>query len=121
MRFAKAGTTSKSLCSVYRVRLQIRRLGGIAGVRLRAELDTSDLPADQAAAVEDAVRGLRGHLPSGPPRPDAFRYEITRLDERDSPAVSIDERDIPPVLAAAIAEVAKSADIEGPNRKANPG
>ena len=121
MRFARAGTTSISPCSVLRVRLQIRRLGGIAGVRLRAELDTSDLPAEQAAAVEDAVRGLSGHLPSAPPRPDAFRYEITQLDDPDSAAVSIDERDIPPVLGVAIEEVAKSAEIEGPGRRSNPG
>jgi hypothetical protein len=91
-------------------------VGGIAGVRLRAEFDTSELPSEQAAGVEGAVRGLSGRLPSEPPRPDAFRYEITQLDDPGSPAVSIDQRDVPPELAGLIEQVARSGEIEKPDR-----
>ncbi len=91
-------------------------MGGIAGVRLRAEFDTSELPAEQAAGVEEAVRGLAQRTPSGPPRPDAFRYEIARLDDPDSAPVSIDQRDVPAGLTGLIEEVAKSGEIEKPSR-----
>jgi hypothetical protein len=101
------------------VRLRIRRLGGIAGVKLRTEIDTAELPSEQAARVEDAVRSLSGRPPSAPPRPDAFRYEITQLEDPDSPAVSIDERDTPPALTGLIEHLDRTGEIEG--RKAHPG
>jgi hypothetical protein len=119
MRSAKAGTTSKSPCSVYRVRLQIRRLGGIAGVRLRTELDTAKLPAEQANRVEGAVRGLAERPPSAPPHPDAFRYEITQLEDPDSPVVSIEESNVPPDLTGLIEHLDRTGEIEG--RKPHPG
>jgi hypothetical protein len=98
------------------VRLRIRRLGGIAGVRLRAELDTSDLPADRSAEIEGAIRGLRGRAASGPPRPDAFRYEITTLDDPDSTPLTLEERDVPEPLAPLIEAVSQSGEIERPER-----
>jgi hypothetical protein len=116
MRFAKAGTTSKSPCSVCCVRLRIRRTGGIAGVRLRAELDTSELPPAHGARVEEAVRGLSEQPPTPPPHPDAFRYEITQLEDPDSSPVSIYERDLPPELKDLVEQAARSGEIEGPGR-----
>jgi hypothetical protein len=82
------------------------------------ELDTSDLPAEQAAAVENAVRGLSGHLPSAPPRPDAFRYEITPLDDPDLPSASIAEGDVPAELTGLIEHLERTGEIE--ERKAHP-
>lgn len=87
-------------------------MGGIAGVRLRAELDTSELPPEHGARVEKAVRGLSGHSPAEPPHPDAFRYEITQLEDPDAAPVSIDEHDLPPELQSLVEEAAKSAEIE---------
>jgi hypothetical protein len=95
------------------VRLKIRRLGGIAGIALQAQLDTAELPAGEASRLEGAVRALAGKAPSGPPPPDAFRYEITQPDDPDSASVVIDERDVPPELAGLIELVAESGEIEG--------
>jgi hypothetical protein len=96
--------------------LRIRRLGGIAGVRLRTELDTSELPPALGARVEEAVRSLSGHSPTEPPHPDAFRYEIDRIDDPSSAPVSIDERDLSPELRDLVEQAVESAEIEGPDR-----
>jgi hypothetical protein len=85
-------------------------------VRLRAELDTSDLPDDQSAKIEGALRGLRERAPSGPPRPDAFRYEITALDDPDATPLTIEERDVPEPLVPLIEAVSQSGEIERPER-----
>jgi hypothetical protein len=94
------------------VRLKIRRLGGIAGVVLQARFDTAELPAGEASRVEGAVRALAVRAPSGPPLPDAFRYEIARLDDPDSAPIVIDEHDVPPELAGLIERVSESGEIE---------
>lgn len=91
-------------------------MGGVAGVKLRTELDTSTLPVAEAGGVEEAVRGLAGHVPSAPPPPDAFRYEIARLDEPASAPVSIDEHDLPAALAGPLEAAMESAEIELPER-----
>jgi Emfourin len=89
------------------VRLRIRRLGGIAGIALQAELDTGDLPAIEAAGVERALGRLRGAAPTGPPQPDAFRYEIVPLDD-PAAAVVLDQRDVPAELTGLVEEVGRS-------------
>jgi hypothetical protein len=94
-------------------------LGGIAGVRLRAELDTSELSPAHGARVEDAVRSLAGHSPAEPPHPDAFRYEITQLEDPDSPVVSIEESNVPADLTGLIEHLDRTGEVEG--RKAHPG
>lgn len=98
------------------MRLQIRRSGGIAGVRLRTELDTAELPDEQGARIEDAVRGLSGHSPAEPPHPDAFRYEIAQVEDPESPPVSIYEHELPPELKDLVERAARSGEIEGPGR-----
>jgi len=67
------------------VRIRVRRVGGIAGnIALAAELETADLPADQATRLEEALGGLRwGAAAPEPPHPDAFRYEVDLPDEPD--------------------------------------
>jgi hypothetical protein len=65
------------------VRIRVRRLGGIAGnIAVAAELDTADLPADDATRLEEALGGLPWGTPAAaPPHPDAFRYEVDLPDE----------------------------------------
>jgi hypothetical protein len=94
------------------VRLKIRRHGGIAGVTLHAQLDTAELPPGQRPRVEDAVRALAGKAPAEPPHPDAFRYEITALDDPDSAPLLLDEREVPPELEGLIERVSESGEIE---------
>jgi len=65
------------------VRIRIRRVGGLAGnVALGAELDTTQLPAGEAARLEAAVDALQwGAAAAAPPHPDAFRYEVDLPDQ----------------------------------------
>jgi hypothetical protein len=65
------------------VRIRVRRLGGIAGnIAVAAEMDTADLPADDATRLEEALGGLPWGAPAAaPPHPDAFRYEVDLPDE----------------------------------------
>jgi hypothetical protein len=114
----KAGKESKYPCSVCGVRLRIRRLGGIAGVTLKSEIDTDEMPAERAKSVEAAVGELAGHTPAGPPRPDGFRYEITAPEEPDSAPIVLNEGEIPEHLRGAIEEAAGSAQ---PERRERPG
>jgi hypothetical protein len=67
------------------VRIRVRRVGGIAGnIALAAELETADLPADQATRLEEALGGLPWGGPTPePPHPDAFRYEVDLPEEPD--------------------------------------
>ena len=65
------------------MRIRVRRLGGIAGnIALAAELETGQLPPDDAARLEEVVAGLPwGAEARVPPHPDAFRYEVDLPDE----------------------------------------
>jgi hypothetical protein len=65
------------------VRIRIRRVGGLAGnVALGAELDTTQLPAGEAARLEAAVDELPwGTAAAAPPHPDVFRYEVDLPDQ----------------------------------------
>jgi hypothetical protein len=92
----------------------VKRTGGIAGVAMRGELDTGELPAEQAAGVEAAVRDLAGHSPDGPPPPDGFRYEITPLDEHaDLAPIVVDESHLPQPLKGAVAAAARGGELGG--------
>jgi hypothetical protein len=67
------------------VRIRVRRVGGLAGnIALAAELETAQLPPDDAARLEEVVAGLSWGVAAGePPHPDAFRYEVDVPDEPD--------------------------------------
>jgi hypothetical protein len=67
------------------VRIRVRRVGGIAGnIALAAELETAELPPEDAARLEEALGGLPWGAPAAePPHPDAFRYEVDLPDEPD--------------------------------------
>jgi emfourin len=70
------------------MKLELVRSGGFAGIEMRSELDTSELPADQAGAVQQALEALAGgpEATSAPPgrRPggaDRFQYDLTVVDD----------------------------------------
>lgn len=53
------------------------RRGGLAGIPLRGELETSELTAEQAKSAEAALHGLAAAKPPATPsHPDGFQYEI---------------------------------------------
>ena len=95
------------------MRVRVRRLGGLAGVTLRADVDTAELPGEVPSAVERALRGLDWGAAPGPPRPDAFRYELTRLDDPEGASVVLNEHEVPPELGGLIEAVKDRGEIEG--------
>jgi hypothetical protein len=98
------------------MRLQIRRLGGIAGVTLRAQVDTAQMPAEQAARMDHAIRDLTGNASIEPLRPDAFRYEITQLDDPNQASILLNEHEIPAELHGLIDAFTESGEIERRDR-----
>jgi emfourin len=94
------------------MRLVVRRLGGIAGVTLRTPVDTTDLPPEEADAVERTIRDRAGSPPSPSPHPDAFRYEISAPDERELTPIVLHEHEIPPELRGLVQAVKSSGELE---------
>lgn len=92
--------------------LQIRRLGGIAGVRLRHRLETAELPRGEGEQVERLVRRLAGKAPAAPPRPDAFRYEIQAPGEPTLAPIVLDEHEVPSELRGVIRAAVEAGEIE---------
>lgn len=80
---------------------------------LRRDLETTELPTEEADAVERTVRERAGEAPSTPPRPDAFRYEITAPDEPELAPVLVHEHEVPPELRGLVDSVSSSGEIEG--------
>jgi len=78
------------------VRIRVRRVGGIAGnIALAAELETGQLPPDDAARLEEVVAGLPwGAEARVPPHPDAFRYEVDLPDDPDRGTAVLEESDL---------------------------
>ncbi len=83
------------------MRLRIRRLGGIAGnVAFGTDLDTAELPADDASRLEAAL----GRVPWGgpapaPAHPDGYRYEVAVPDEPGRGTTVLGEGDLQGDLA----------------------
>jgi hypothetical protein len=90
------------------VRVHINRYGGIAGLKLSADVATTDLDAEKAERAEQAVtRLLDGPATTSPPQPDRFRYEITVPERRTS--VTVNEQDLPDDLRPLIELASKAA------------
>jgi hypothetical protein len=86
------------------MRIRVTRRGGLAGIPLHGEIDTSELPPEQARLAEDALHALPETAADTPPRhPDGFQYEIA-FSPADGPARSmlIDEADVPDGLRPVI-------------------
>jgi len=98
------------------VRVQIRRRGGLAGIALRADLDTAELGSQTATRVDEAVARLLTKTASAPtPLPDAFEYEITVPGRGDS--VVVGEHELPSDLEPLVEKLAKVGDVEPPRRR----
>ena len=71
-------------------------MGGIAGnIALAAELETAQLPEDDAARLEFVVAGLPWGADAGaPPHPDAFRYEVELPDDPERGTAVLEESDM---------------------------
>ena len=90
-------------------RLQIERVGGLGGFGLpgshlksRGEVDLSKIsPADRAAV--DALFEKGGGTP--PPKPDAFRYRITKQTPQGPQTVEVPEEQVPMVLQRSVKDV----------------
>src|SRR5262249_37778843 len=67
------------------MRVSCKKTGGIAGLKVSAEVDSEQLPAAQAQEMKDLVD--RAHLfdqpskPGGKSMPDQYQYEITVEDQ----------------------------------------
>ena len=93
------------------MRVQIKRHGGLAGVKLSADVETTDLDGEKAVRAEQAVTRLL-HEPAAvsPPQPDRFRYEIT-VPERGA-SVTVAEQDLPDDLRPLIEMASKAATVD---------
>jgi hypothetical protein len=100
------------------VRIRVRRLGGIAGnIAVAAELETADLPAEDAARLEEALDSLPWGAPAGePPHPDAFRYEIQLPDEAERGTAVLQEGQMTGDLGVLRTHL-KEHGVVGPGRR----
>jgi hypothetical protein len=86
---------------MYIKKIDFERTGGFAGIRLRAELDMDDLPADQKHEIleildETDFDKLPEKLSGKMPMPDEFVYCITiNSDEEDEHQVLAGESSLP--------------------------
>ncbi len=78
------------------MRIRVRRVGGFAGnVALAAELETAQLPPDDASRLEGAVEALPwGAAIGASPHPDAFRYEVQLPDEPGRGTAVLEESEL---------------------------
>ena len=82
------------------MRVQVTRSGGIAGLKLRAELETETLPEEQSRQLQELAGRLQdrgGPPPAGRPqrRVDGFVYTITFPDASGAPPVALRESETP--------------------------
>jgi hypothetical protein len=92
------------------VRVQITRRGGIAGVPLHADLETSDLDSKAATQVEGALDRLMDEpRAASAPQPDRFYYEIAVPARNWSTSVA--EQDLPPGLTPLVEQLSKVGTV----------
>jgi len=94
------------------VRVRVRRLGGLAGVKVRADVDTDELSGVDTPAVDRALGGLAWGSESAAPHPDAFRYELTKLDDPDRPSVIVGEHEVPSELRPLLDAAKERGEVE---------
>jgi hypothetical protein len=85
----------------------IERVGGLAGfgapasrVRSHGRVDLDRLSADDRAAVEALFSRYRATSPT--PRPDAFRYKISRGSGASAEAIEVPEEALPSAVTGAV-------------------
>ncbi len=81
------------------VKIEFQRSGGFAGLTMRTEVDTSELPLEDAEVFERLVASLErsgvGASPS-PGKPDRFQYELTVKRGKQSRRFQLAEQDLTP-------------------------
>jgi hypothetical protein len=92
-----------------RIRVDLVRSGGFAGISQRASVDTDKLPPDEAAGIAELVRAVDfDALASGPPRaPDRFQYDLDVQQGRRRHHLTLGERSVTPELRALIDHLMK--------------
>jgi hypothetical protein len=86
------------------MRVRVVRRGGLAGIPMRGEIETSELPAQQAALADAALHSLPADAAPAPPHhPDGFQYEIAFSPaDGASRSMLIDEADVSDALRPVI-------------------
>ena len=98
------------------LRIEFQRSGGFAGLTMRTEVDTSELPPEDAEVFERLVKSLEasavGDSPS-PGKPDRFQYELTVKRGKESRRFQLAEQDLTPEareLVSLLVERARTRD-----------
>ena len=81
------------------LRIEFQRSGGFAGLTMRTEVDTSELPPEDAEVFERLVASLeRSGIGASPPpgKPDRFQYELTVTRGKDSRRFQLAEQELTP-------------------------
>ena len=83
------------------LRIEFQRSGGFAGLTMRTEVDTSELPPEDAEVFERLVgcleaSGVGDEPPPG--QPDRFQYELTVTRGKESRRFQLAEQDLTPEM-----------------------
>jgi hypothetical protein len=87
--------------------VKFERTGGFAGIRLAAEFDLDDLPADQAKQIREILddtnfEGLPERILGSRAMPDGFTYAITASAGKRRHSLLTDDGSLPEKLAPLI-------------------
>ncbi len=85
------------------MRIDFTRTGGFAGIQLTNNVDTAELPPDQAAALEKLIGeagffSLPERLMPDRPVPDRFEYEVTVTSGEQTHTVVVNDAAAPASL-----------------------
>jgi hypothetical protein len=98
------------------LRIEFQRSGGFAGLTMGTEVDTSELPPEDAEVFERLVGSLeRSGVGVSPPpgKPDRFQYELTVTRGKDSRRFQLAEQELTPEareLVSLLVERARKRD-----------
>jgi Emfourin len=93
--------------------LRYIQTGGLAGLRMTADLDTANLPADEAAHLEQLAAAARAEpAPSGGPSTmrDYQQYEVAVTDQGETTVLRGTDVDAGPALRALIEQLRPRAE-----------
>jgi hypothetical protein len=107
---ARTDDREAATVSEERIRIDLVRSGGFAGISRRASVDTDALPPAEAGRIAELVGAVDfdalAALATGPPgRPDRFQYDLDVRQGGRHHHLTLGERDAPPELRALIDHV----------------
>ncbi len=93
-----------------RVRIDVVRSGGFAGMTMRSAVDTAELPPEQAARLEQAIERIDfAELQRAPSasasKVDRFQYDLIITDDDRRQQLSTGEEELPPELRQLLDEL----------------